>query len=142
MLRTKRSFFIAALVPALLAGQAISVSTGRFVAAEEVTLKNDFVLAMTGYHPDFDFLRQLGIQLAPPEMRPVCDPETLESNVAGVYLAGVIIAGMKTGEIFIENGRFHGQQIAADLRHKLRPAHPAEPHPAQPPRSPYLQSAE
>jgi thioredoxin reductase (NADPH) len=112
----------------------------------EAVLKNDFVLAMTGYHPDFDFLRQLGIQLAPPEMRPVCDPETLESNVAGVYLAGVIIAGMKTGEIFIENGRFHGQQIARDLRRKLRPAHTLEAkeakHEIPAPRSPHLQSAE
>ena len=54
------------------------------------------------------------------EMRPVCDPETLESNVQGVYLAGVIVAGSQTGEIFIENGRFHGQQIAADLKRKLK----------------------
>jgi len=111
-------------------------------ATGEVVLKNDFVLAMTGYHPDFDFLREVGIRLEPPEMRPVCDLQTLESNIAGIYLAGVIVAGMKTGEIFIENGRFHGQQIAADLHQKLRPSHPAEPHPAAPPRSPHLQSAE
>jgi thioredoxin reductase (NADPH) len=110
--------------------------------AGEVVLKNDFVLALTGYHPDFDFLQQAGIQLAPGELRPVCDPQTLESNVPGIYLAGVIIAGMRTGEIFIENGRFHGQQIAADLRAKLRPSRSPEPHPAAPPRSPHLQSAE
>jgi thioredoxin reductase (NADPH) len=108
----------------------------------ERVLKNDFVLALTGYHPDYEFLRASGVQLTPPELRPVCDPQTLESNVPGIYLAGVIIAGMRTGEIFIENGRFHGQQIAADLRTKLRPSHPVEPHPAQPPRSPHLQSAE
>ena len=54
------------------------------------------------------------------EMRPVCDAKTLESNVAGVYLAGVIVAGSKTSEIFIENGRFHGQLIAADLKRKLK----------------------
>jgi bacillithiol disulfide reductase len=88
----------------------------------ELRLENDFVFALTGYHPDFDFLRALGIQFSQngAEMRPVSDPETLESNVAGVYLAGVIVAGSKTSEIFIENGRFHGQQIAADLKRKLK----------------------
>jgi thioredoxin reductase (NADPH) len=50
----------------------------------------------------------------------VVDPETLESNVPGIYLAGVILAGRRTNEIFIENGRFHGAQIARDLRRKLR----------------------
>jgi bacillithiol disulfide reductase len=86
----------------------------------ELTLKNDFVLALTGYHPDLDFLRQLGIQVgAPPECRPHVSPETLESNVPGIYLAGVVVAGNRTAEIFIENGRFHGREIAADLRRKL-----------------------
>jgi len=107
-----------------------------------VTLKNDFVLALTGYHPDFDFLRSVGVELGA-ECRPVCDPQTLESNVAGIYLAGVIVAGMRTGEIFIENGRFHGGQIARDLKRKLRPHVPApEPEPAPPPRPGHLQSAE
>jgi thioredoxin reductase (NADPH) len=50
---------------------------------------------------------------------PVCNPETLESNVPGIYLAGVIVAGSRTNEIFIENGRFHGRQIAASLVEKL-----------------------
>jgi thioredoxin reductase (NADPH) len=86
----------------------------------ELTLKNDFVLALTGYHPDLDFLRQVGIQTGPPpECRPNVDPETLESNVPGIYLAGVVVAGNRTAEIFIENGRFHGREIAADLRRKL-----------------------
>lgn len=84
-----------------------------------VHLANDFVFALTGYHPDFDFLRALGIELVTEQMRPVCDPETLESNVPGIYVAGVIVAGSRTNEIFIENGRFHGKQIAADLRQKL-----------------------
>jgi thioredoxin reductase (NADPH) len=82
-------------------------------------LKNDFVFALTGYHPDYEFLESLGIELTHPEMRPVCDPETFESNVPGIYVAGVIVAGSKTGEIFIENGRFHGQRIAADLKKRL-----------------------
>jgi thioredoxin reductase (NADPH) len=82
-------------------------------------LKNDFVFAMTGYHPDYDFLRSMGIELSSEQCRPVCDPLTLESNVPGIYVAGVIVAGSRTNEIFIENGRFHGKQIAADLRQKL-----------------------
>ena len=86
------------------------------------TLKNDFVFAMTGYHPDSDFLQRLGIAVEPRRMRPYCDPGTLESNVPGIYLAGVIIAGLDTNEIFIENGRFHGKQVLADIAAKLAPA--------------------
>jgi thioredoxin reductase (NADPH) len=82
-------------------------------------LKNDFVFALTGYHPDFDFLRSVGIEMLGEHNRPVCDPQTLESNVPGVYVAGVILAGSRTNEIFIENGRFHGKHIAADLKRKL-----------------------
>ena len=85
----------------------------------EVRVRNDFVLALTGYHPDFEFLRGLGIRLSDEHCRPVCDPQTLESNVPGIYLAGVIVAGSATSEIFIENGRFHGRQIAEDLERKL-----------------------
>lgn len=86
-----------------------------------VTLENDFVFALTGYHPDYDFVQSLGIELTHPEMRPVCDPRTFESNVPGIYVAGVIVAGSRTSEIFIENGRFHGRQIAADLKARLNP---------------------
>jgi thioredoxin reductase (NADPH) len=87
-----------------------------------IRLKNDFVLALIGYHPDYDFLRSMGIELSEEQCRPVCDPVSLESNVAGIYVAGVIVAGSSTNEIFIENGRFHGKQIAEDLKRKLRPA--------------------
>jgi len=82
------------------------------------TVKNDFVFAMTGYHPDFGFLENLGVRFEGPDKQPVCNPETLESNVAGIYLAGVIVAGSRTNEIFIENGRFHGGQIARALSSK------------------------
>jgi thioredoxin reductase (NADPH) len=84
-------------------------------------LKNDFVLALIGYHPDYDFLRSMGIELSEQQSCPVCDPVSLESNVRGIYVAGVIVAGARTNEIFIENGRFHGKQIAADLKLKLKP---------------------
>jgi thioredoxin reductase (NADPH) len=89
-------------------------------------LKNDFVFALTGYHPDYEFLQSLGIELTHPEMRPVCDPKTFESNVPGIYVAGVIVAGSRTSEIFIENGRFHGKQIAADLLKRIGPARAAD----------------
>jgi thioredoxin reductase (NADPH) len=84
-----------------------------------VRLPNDFVFAMIGYHPDYDFLRSVGLELSDTQYRPFCDPETLESNVAGIYVAGVIVAGSRTNEIFIENGRFHGKQIATHLRQKF-----------------------
>ena len=83
-----------------------------------LTLKNDFVFALIGYHPDFQFLESLGVESEGPDRMPVCDPISLESNIAGIYLAGVIVAGARTNEIFIENGRFHGQQISADLSTK------------------------
>ena len=79
------------------------------------TIKNDFVFAMTGYHPDFSFLESMGVRFEGPDMLPVCNAETLESNVPGIFLAGVIVAGSRTNEIFIENGRFHGGQIARAL---------------------------
>lgn len=86
----------------------------------EVTIPNHFVFALTGYRPDFEFLEGLGVKLDADNSRcPVCDPESLESNVPGIYLAGVIVAGERTNEVFIENGRFHGGQIARDLRRKL-----------------------
>jgi thioredoxin reductase (NADPH) len=86
--------------------------------AETLRLENDFVFALTGYHPDFDFLRSAGVRIDPTDCRPECNPKTRESNVPGLYLAGVIIAGLDTNEIFIENGRFHGKQIVADIRRK------------------------
>jgi thioredoxin reductase (NADPH) len=86
-----------------------------------IRLKNDFVLALVGYHPDYDFLRSMGIELSEEQCRPVCDPVSLESNVPGIYVSGVIVAGSRTNEIFIENGRFHGKQIADDLKRKMRP---------------------
>ena len=85
----------------------------------EVRLPNDFVFALTGYHPDFSFIERLGVRLDPKNDRcPVCDPRTLESNVPGIYVAGVIVAGERTNEIFIENGRFHGKLIADHLSGK------------------------
>ena len=83
-------------------------------------LKNDFVFALTGYQPDVDFMRRAGIEIEPRRLRPCCDAQTLESNVPGLYLAGVIVAGLDTNEIFIENGRFHALQIIPHLAANLR----------------------
>jgi len=74
------------------------------------------VFALTGYHPDFSFIEGLGVRLDPESRRPALDPKTLESNVPGIYLAGVVTGGRHTGEIFIENGRFHGKQIIQALK--------------------------
>jgi thioredoxin reductase (NADPH) len=76
------------------------------------------VFVLTGYHPDFAFLEKLGIRLATTNRKPAIDPETLESNVPGIYLAGVVIGGDDTSHIFIENGRFHGRQIIAAITGK------------------------
>jgi thioredoxin reductase (NADPH) len=84
-----------------------------------VTIENDFVLAMTGYLPDFGFLDRLGIQLEDDEFKtPVHNPETMETNVKNVYLAGVICGGLKTNKWFIENSRIHAEQIVEDILSK------------------------
>lgn len=95
-----------------------SIRIRQLETGEESQLPNDFVFALTGYHTDNDFLRSLGIEIDPETMKPKFNAETMESNVKGVYLAGVVIAGKETGKIFIENGRFHGGQIAAALQKK------------------------
>lgn len=74
------------------------------------------VFALTGYHPDYSFMESMGVKLDPESKKPELNPNTLESNVPGIHLAGVVIGGRKTGEIFIENGRFHGKQIIAALK--------------------------
>ena len=76
-----------------------------------IALENDFVLAMTGYHPDVEFLSGSGIEVDADTMIPQHDPETLETNAKGIYVAGAIVSGRMTNRVFIENGRFHGEQI-------------------------------
>lgn len=83
-------------------------------------IKNDFVFAMTGYHPDHEFLKKMGVEIEQETGRPVFDPETMETNVNGIFIAGVIAAGNNANEIFIENGRFHGVQIANAILEKTR----------------------
>jgi thioredoxin reductase (NADPH) len=84
-----------------------------------IEIPNDFVFAMVGYSPDVTFLNANGIVLEPETLKPRTDSKTLESDRKGVFLAGVIVAGMHTNEIFIENGRFHGRQIADAIANQL-----------------------
>ena len=84
----------------------------------EISLKNDFVFALIGYRPTWNFSMPRESRWSP-DTRPRTDPQTLESERPGVYLAGVIVAGMHTNEIFIENGRFHGRQIAESIAAKI-----------------------
>ena len=92
--------------------QEVIVSNG----AGEKRLAAKQVFALTGYHPDFQFIQSLGVHLDPVTCKPALDPNTLESNVPGIHLAGVVIGGRHTSEIFIENGRFHGKQIIEALK--------------------------
>ncbi len=82
---------------------------------EEKAFKNDFIFAMTGYHPDHEFLKTMGVEIDQESGRPMLNPETMETNIPGIYIAGVIAAGNNANEIFIENGRFHGGLIARSI---------------------------
>ena len=78
----------------------------------KVTLENDFVLALTGYKPDLTFLEKMGIQLSDDELKiPAYNPETMETNIEGIFLAGVVCGGMQTHKWFIENSRIHASMI-------------------------------
>lgn len=81
-------------------------------------IENDFVFAMTGYHPDHSFLEKMGVRIDNETGRPFHNPETMETNVEGIFIAGVIAAGNNANEIFIENGRFHGELIAKEIKRK------------------------
>lgn len=86
----------------------------------EVALENDFVLALTGYRPNFAFLERLGIELSDDSKRlPTYDPETMETNVDGLFLAGVICGGMETHKWFIENSRIHAPIIMDTIKRKM-----------------------
>lgn len=82
----------------------------------EFTIENDFVMAMTGYKPNYDLLGRLGLEIPEDENQiPVHDPDTLETSLPNVYLAGVVCAGMKTSTLFIENTRDHGETIIQQI---------------------------
>jgi thioredoxin reductase (NADPH) len=109
-----RAYFHSSITEILADSIRVATPSGK------ITLKNDFVFALVGYRPDLEFLRETGITLERETQKPRTNPETLESERPGIFLAGVIVAGMHTNEIFIENGRFHGQLIAASIAASLR----------------------
>jgi len=85
----------------------------------EIEIENDFVLALTGYKPNFAFLEKLGIQLSEDQKRlPQYNQETMETNIDGLYLAGVICGGMETHKWFIENSRIHAKMILTSILQK------------------------
>jgi len=87
----------------------------------KISLQNDFVFAMTGYHPDYKFLKDVGIRISGDEMMiPEFNSETHESNVPGIYVAGVVCGGMETGKWFIENARFQAVSILDDISIKVK----------------------
>lgn len=83
---------------------------------ERFEIANDFVFALTGYHPDYTFLRSCGIELDNENIAPIQNSETMETNVKGIYVAGSIIAGKNNNLIFIENGRLHGKTIVDAIK--------------------------
>lgn len=86
-----------------------------------ITIENDFVLALTGYQPNFDFLEKAGITLSSDAKRyPTYDPDTMETNMPGIYLAGVVCGGMDTHVWFIENSREHADKIISHIAAKRR----------------------
>ena len=84
---------------------------------QRIEISNDFVLALTGYHPDFPFLRSIGIEVTA-DGHLVHDAQTMESGIPGLYLAGVVAAGVSIGKLFIENGRNHAVQIVQHILHR------------------------
>ncbi|MEQ1946265.1 MAG: YpdA family putative bacillithiol disulfide reductase [Bryobacteraceae bacterium] len=109
-------------IPAYFNSSVLEITSNsvRIATPEgEKTIRNDFVFAMTGYRPDTQFLAAHDIHFDPRTNRPLTNPDTLESERKGMYLAGVLVAGMHTNEIFIENGRFHGKTIAEAIANQL-----------------------
>jgi thioredoxin reductase (NADPH) len=95
--------------------QSLTVQTNT----DTLIISNDFVLALTGFRPNRKLLEEAGVQMQPGGDKPVHNPETMETNIKGLYIAGVIASGENANEVFIETGRFHGKLIAQDLADKL-----------------------
>jgi len=82
-------------------------------------IPNDFVFALTGYHTDLGFLRDMGIVFDPDSYKPLFDPSTMETNLPGIYIAGVAAGGRDGGKLFIENTRYHAKLIFQDIERKI-----------------------
>jgi bacillithiol disulfide reductase len=85
-----------------------------------ITIQNDFVFAMTGYHSDYSLLEKIGVEISKDENKVPCfDPETFETNIENLFLAGVVCSGMDTGKWFIENSRYHASSIFDHIQENL-----------------------
>ncbi len=107
-----RAFFAAEV--SWIAEKTVGIACG----GAPLVLPNDFVVALTGYHPDLDFLRACGVEVTP-DGHPVFDEGTMETAVPGLYLAGVVAAGVDIGKLFIETGRRHAALVARDAAARL-----------------------
>ena len=111
-------------IKAYFDSEVVSIQEGsitiRSADGKFLELENDFVLALTGYQPNFEFLQKIGVRIAPDnKCIPIHDAETMETNLEGIYLAGVICGGLETNKWFIENSRIHANHIIADIHRKL-----------------------
>ena len=109
-------------IKALFNSQIKEIQADKIIVSTpdgEQVIDNDYVLAMTGYRPNYAFLKSIGIILDPETNIPVFNEETLESNIPQLYVAGVILAGDNTSKLFIENTRHHGKQIIKDIKRKI-----------------------
>lgn len=117
-------------IPALFETRVVEIRRREVVvesAAGRRALPAEAVFLLTGYHPDTAMLRSFGIDVDPATMVPAHDPETYETNVPNLFLAGQVISGIHSGRIFIENGRFHGQQVVREIARRLARAGDAVP---------------
>ncbi|WP_349292475.1 NAD(P)-binding domain-containing protein [Paenibacillus sp. ATY16] len=83
-------------------------------AAGVTKIQNDFVFSLIGYQPDLDLLEKIGVQIDPETKSPSFDPETYETNIPRIFIAGVVAGGI-TNKVFIDDGRLHGLRIAARI---------------------------
>ncbi len=107
-------------IPAFFATQVVEIHPHELVVqtagSPPETLPNDYVVAMTGYRPETSLLQRAGVVVDPATNRPQINPDTLQTNVPGLFVAGVIAAGDISNEIFIENSRHHGESILRGIQ--------------------------
>ncbi|MGH7493107.1 MAG: YpdA family putative bacillithiol disulfide reductase [bacterium] len=111
-------------IRALFNAQVAAISPEKIFVQPQggmnLAIDNDHVFALTGYHPDYDFLEQAGIAIEDQTRRPHYHAETFETNVTGIYVAGVVAAGKEGNSIFIENGRMHAKSIIKDIERRMQ----------------------
>jgi thioredoxin reductase (NADPH) len=117
-------------IPALFNTRVVEITSSSVIVENDEGRREiaaDGVFLLTGYHPDVDLMRRAGVKCNNDSLAPQLDPETFETNVPNLFIAGGAIAGRNTGNIFIENGRFHGERIVRALLQRLGPDIPATP---------------